>query len=146
MIAQLILSILLAAILLYAWTEYRRSPAVAVLAVFAATAGLYFVWVPEHSTQLAELVGIGRGVDLILYIWVCISLIVLLNLHLKLRTQTELITTLARKVALAEARSDRPPDESAASSVRTLNPAGDTTAKAPRPSPTSIGLARVARD
>jgi hypothetical protein len=30
--------------------------------------------VPEHSTQLAELVGIGRGVDLILYIWVCISL------------------------------------------------------------------------
>jgi hypothetical protein len=59
--------------------------------------------VPDHSTQLAELVGIGRGVDLILYTWVCISLIVLLNLHLKLRTQMELITTLARKVALADA-------------------------------------------
>ena len=104
MIAQLILSALLAAILLYAWAEYRRSPAVALLAVAAAAAGLYFVWLPSHSTRLAELVGIGRGVDLILYIWVCISLIVLLNLHLKLRTQTELITTLARKIALAEAR------------------------------------------
>jgi small membrane protein len=103
MIAQLILSLLLAGILLYAWTEYRRSPAVAVLALLAASAGLYFVWMPEHSTQLAEWVGIGRGVDLILYIWVCISLIVLLNLHLKLRTQMELITTLARKVALADA-------------------------------------------
>jgi hypothetical protein len=104
MIAQLILSVLLAAILLYAWTEYRRSPAVALLAVTAAAAGLYFVWLPSHSTWLAELVGIGRGVDLILYIWVCISLIVLLNLHLKLRTQNELITTLARKIALADAR------------------------------------------
>ena len=60
MIAQLILSALLAAILLYAWAEYRRSPAVAFLTVAIATAGLYFVWMPEHSTQLAELVGIGE--------------------------------------------------------------------------------------
>jgi small membrane protein len=105
MIAQFILSILLAGILVYAWSEYRQSPVVALLAVFVATAGLYFVWVPEHSTQLAELVGIGRGVDLIIYIWVCLSLIVVLNLHLKLRTQMELITTLARKIALADARS-----------------------------------------
>ena len=69
-----------------------------------ATAGLYFVWLPQHSTQLAELVGIGRGVDLILYVWVCISLVVLLNLHLKLRNQTELITTLARNIAIADAQ------------------------------------------
>ena len=108
MIAQLILSILLAAVLVYAWTEYRRSPAVAIVTVLVATAGLYFIWVPEHSTQLAELVGIGRGVDLILYVWVCISLIVLLNLHLKLRTQMELITTLARKIAIADAQSAGP--------------------------------------
>jgi hypothetical protein len=78
---------------------------VAILAVFVATAGLYFVWFPSHSTQLAELVGIGRGVDLILYIWVCISLIVLLNLHLKLRTQMELVTLLARQLAMSDARS-----------------------------------------
>jgi small membrane protein len=104
MIAQIVLSALLAGILLYAWTEYRRSPAVALLTVFVASAGIYLVWVPEHSTQLAELVGIGRGVDLILYIWVCISLIVLLNLHLKLRNQMELITTLARRIAIADAQ------------------------------------------
>ena len=103
MIAQFILSILLAGVLVYAWSEYARSPAIALLAVFVAIAGLYFVWMPEHSTQLAELVGIGRGVDLILYIWVCLSLIVVLNLHLKLRTQMELITVLARRIALADA-------------------------------------------
>jgi small membrane protein len=104
MIAQVILSMLLAGVLIYAFSEYARSPAVAVLAALVTTAGLYFVWMPEHSTQLAELVGIGRGVDLILYIWVCLSLIVVLNLHLKLRTQMELITVLARKIALTDGR------------------------------------------
>jgi hypothetical protein len=105
--AQVILSILLAGILLYAWTEFRRSPAVSMLSMVLAGAGLYFVWVPAHSTYLAELVGIGRGADLILYLWVCISLILLLNLHLKLRMQMELITMLARKLALVDASAKR---------------------------------------
>ena len=116
MIAQVILSLLLAGILLYARVEYRRAPAVAVLAVLIATAGLYFVWFPSHSTEIAALVGIGRGVDLILYIWVCISLVVLLNLHLKLRTQMELITILARKAAITDTLSNEariPPGHSA---------------------------------
>ena len=140
MIAQLILSILLAAVLVYAWTEYRRSPAVAIVTVLVATAGLYFIWVPEHSTQLAELVGIGRGVDLILYIWVCISLIVLLNLHLKLRTQMELITTLARKIAIADAQSAGPAHGRDANAAPSLSPVDETVGVSefevrPEPSP-----------
>jgi small membrane protein len=104
MIAQLVLTILLFGVLLYAWTEYRRSPAVAAAAVLVVLGGLYFVWLPAHATALAELVGIGRGVDLIIYIWVVISLLVMLNLHLKLRAQMELITELAREIAIAKAR------------------------------------------
>ncbi len=73
-------------------------------AMHAAVTGLYFVWLPSHATWLAAQVGVGRGVDLILYVWVVISLIVLLNLHLKLRVQTELITVLARELAIANAR------------------------------------------
>lgn len=104
MIAQIFFSALLGVVFLYAWSEYRRSPAVAALSLITALAGLYFVWVPAHSTRLAEFVGIGRGVDLILYTWVGISLIVILNLHLKLRTQLEMITLLARAIALTGAR------------------------------------------
>ena len=102
MIAQIFFTVLLGTVFLYAWIEYRRSPVVAVLSSMVALAGLYFVWVPSQSTRLAEFVGIGRGVDLILYTWVGISLLVILNLHLKLRTQLELITVLARKIALAD--------------------------------------------
>jgi small membrane protein len=101
MIAQIRLSLLLCAVFLYAWIEYRRSPVVAFLSSVASLAGLYFVWVPSDSTRLAAFVGIGRGVDLILYTWVGISLIIILNLHLKLRTHLELITVLARTIALA---------------------------------------------
>ncbi len=104
MIARILLTILLGVVLLYAWREYRRSPVIAFLAVLAACWGLYFVWVPEHATRLAAFAGIGRGVDLILYTWVVISLILLLNLHLKLRAQMETITILARSIALANAK------------------------------------------
>lgn len=108
MIAQALLSLLLFSVLVYAWVEYRRSPLVAALSAGAGLAGLYFVWVPSHSTWVAEAVGVGRGADLILYVWVCISLIVLLNLHLKLRTQHELITKLARTIAIANADTAAP--------------------------------------
>ena len=103
MIAQAILSFLLCIVLVYSWAEYRRSPAVALLSFIVSLTGIYFVWMPSHSTHVAEFIGIGRGVDLIMYLWVCISLIVLLNVHLKLRSQHELITALARAIALANA-------------------------------------------
>jgi small membrane protein len=105
MVAQLVLTALLFGILLYAWTEYRRSPAVSVAAVLAVCGGLYFVWFPRHATVMAEFVGIGRGVDLIIYVWVVISLLIGFNLHLKLRAQMELITELAREIALLKAQS-----------------------------------------
>ncbi len=100
MIGQLLLSILLACVLVYAWAQYRRSPLVAAASMVAGVAGLYLVWAPEQSTAVAEFIGIGRGADLILYLWVCISLNMLLSLHLKLRVQHEMLTKLARTMAL----------------------------------------------
>ena len=103
MIAQLLLTAMLFTILLYATMTWRQAPIIGLITVIAASWGLYFVWVPAHATRLAALVGINRGVDLILYTWVVISLIMLLNLHLKLRSQMELITVLARRIAIDEA-------------------------------------------
>lgn len=108
MIAQIGFSILLTSVMAYAWTEYRRAPVIAILSMLVASAGLYFVWLPAHATTLAALVGIGRGVDLIIYIWMIISLMLLLNLHLKLRSQAELITILIREAAVANARRGKP--------------------------------------
>jgi small membrane protein len=103
MIGQIFLTAILAAILLYAFTAYRKAPVIGLAAVAIALAGLSLVWMPEQATWLAHAAGIGRGADLILYTWVLISLLILLNLHLKLRAQAELVTRLARAMALAEA-------------------------------------------
>ena len=108
MIAQALLTLLLVAVLLYAWSQYRTAPAIGLIAVAIAIVGLYFVWLPTHATALAAWMGIGRGVDLILYTWVAFSLIALLNLHLKIRAQMEVITALARSIALANARDHAP--------------------------------------
>ena len=104
MIAQVILSVLLLGVVIYAWTEYKRAPAVALLSAMVSACGVYFIWFPETSTHWAEIVGIGRGADLVLYTWSCVSLLVILNLHLKLRSQLEMITGLARTVAIANAQ------------------------------------------
>jgi small membrane protein len=107
MIAQLLLTAFLALVLVYAWSAHRTVPIIGLLASCAALAGLYFVWVPEHATALAAFVGIGRGSDLILYTWVVISLLIMLNLHLKLRLQLDMITRLARAVAIDRVKESR---------------------------------------
>ncbi|UGY25411.1 DUF2304 domain-containing protein [Bradyrhizobium septentrionale] len=107
MIAQLLLTALLTLVLVYAWSAHRTVPIIGLLASSAALAGLYFVWMQEHATALAALVGIGRGSDLIVYIWVVISLLIMLNLHLKLRLQLDMITRLARAVAIDRAKESR---------------------------------------
>jgi len=134
MIAQALLSVLLGGVLVYAWAEYRRSPLVGALSIMAGLAGLYFVWMPSHSTLVAEFVGIGRGVDLILYLWVCISLTVMLNLHLKLRAQQETITKLARSIATANV---------VAAAHET--PAAVTAEEAPKPAAADVHTSRQMR-
>ena len=130
MIAQLVLTGLLLATLFYAWLEYPRSPAVGLLTLLAAWAGLFFVWFPEQATRLAAWAGIGRGVDLVIYIWIGISLIVLLNLHLKIRAQMELITVLARRIAIAGVA-----DAQSAQNARVAPPMHDTDPAGTNPAP-----------
>jgi hypothetical protein len=103
MIAQFLLSGLLGGLLVYAIKASRRTPIVSWLSAIVAIGGLYVVWMPSHASAVAEWVGIGRGADLVLYIWAAMSIIIVLNLHLKLRGQLELITVLARHLALLQA-------------------------------------------
>ena len=125
MIAQAILSLLLCSVLIYAWAEYRRSPVVALVSLVASLVGLYLVWIPSHTTRVAEFIGIGRGADLVMYLWICISLIVMLNLHLKLRSQYEVITALARAIALSNAYSSTEGARLRSIEQETAKPAGN---------------------
>lgn len=103
MIAQLVLTIGLTACLFYVFSLGRALPVIR-LGLFAVVLiGYLFVWVPELTNIMANLMGIGRGADLIMYLWIVVSLFLIMRLHIRLREQSELITKIAREHALTEA-------------------------------------------
>ena len=102
MIAQFVFSCVLLSVILVAFVQLAQSPLVGGLVIIVALFGAYLVWMPESATQIAHYVGIGRGADLLLYIWVLISFSVLLAIYLAVRGQLQIITALARRIALAE--------------------------------------------
>jgi small membrane protein len=59
---------------------------------------------PDITNWLAERVGVGRGADLLLYLTVIGFLFVAVNTYLKFKDYHARLTSLARTVAIEEAR------------------------------------------
>ena len=74
----------------------------ALLAIVAA--GVVFVINPELTTRIAHGVGVGRGTDLLLYLFCLASVTVFLKLYKKNRALEEKLTEIARHVALQSAQ------------------------------------------
>jgi hypothetical protein len=88
----------------YGWRQRRVSPAIGVTMPLVSLLGIALVLRPNWAQLGADLLGIGRGADLVLYLWSVASLLLLANLHFRMRAQSALITTLARELAIVEAR------------------------------------------
>ena len=104
MIIQLILSIGLAGCLFYVASLGRSSLALRAALLAIVLSGFVFVWLPDLTNVVASWVGVGRGADLVMYIWIVLTLLLIVRLHLKLRGQSEALTTLARRIALDESK------------------------------------------
>jgi hypothetical protein len=102
-IIQVVLMAGLAAALVFAVLQRRASSFVASISALASVAGMYFVLLPDQANRLAHYVGVGRGADLILYVWLVISLVVSVHLHIRLLRQQRAITALARELAIRSA-------------------------------------------
>jgi hypothetical protein len=113
MIFQLIATVVLAGIAVYAYAQNRTSPKLALAVITLLVAGEVMVLAPNTATLLANRLGIGRGADLVFYLWILLSLVIALNLHLKLRASHEQMAALVRALALREA-AQNPPDSEAA--------------------------------
>ncbi len=74
------------------------------LELTAFVCGAFFIAFPERATALAHMVGIGRGVDFLLYplvIWLVRESLLTRRLR---QEDSERMTQLARAIAIAEAR------------------------------------------
>ena len=104
MIAQWFLSAALLLVALYALSQWRVAPLVAGSILCTALAGALVVTFPELATRTAHVLGIGRGADLIMYVFIVVILAAILNIHIKLRANNRQLTELARSIALQSAR------------------------------------------
>lgn len=103
MIIQIVLSIGLGVCLFYVVSLGRSSATIRASLFVIVVAGLVFVWFPNITNRIAKIVGVGRGADLVMYVWIVVNLLLVLRLHLKLRDQSEILTKIARRIALNEA-------------------------------------------
>jgi hypothetical protein len=103
MIFQVFLVVALLALSAYAYSQRRRVPLVAYGVLVLSAGGIALAVAPEFANQLAEFIGVGRGADLILYVFVLIVLAAIFNLHLRLRAQQETLTELVRALGIRNA-------------------------------------------
>ncbi len=69
-----------------------------------AAAGVYFVWNPDQMTRLAQMVGIGRGADLVTYATTLILFLTGVAASMRERRSNEVLTQLVRRLAIQQAR------------------------------------------
>ncbi len=95
---KILLALPLLALVLLFLTRLQNQTFYRLSLILVALAGLTLVLFPELSTQIAVAVGVGRGVDLVIYIGGVVFFIGMVVLYSKLRrierTQTEIIRNM----------------------------------------------------
>jgi hypothetical protein len=102
MIISLLLILTLLCVSLYAYRVIVRGAMVGLILLFFSGIAIFFVFFPNQTIMIANLLGVGRGTDLLLYICFMIGIILMLLIHVKFQQQSILITHLARAMALNE--------------------------------------------
>jgi hypothetical protein len=100
MIIKVLLTALLVFIALFIVLQHMASRGMRLTVLFMLATGAYFVWQPDHANVVAQVLGVGRGADLLMYLWVVITFSVMLVLYLKIVEMNRMLTQLARRLAL----------------------------------------------
>lgn len=109
MIRYVLTAMLLVGIV-FALREWKQSRLLFLAIAVLSLGGIYFVWDEEQTTRIANLMGVGRGADLVLYVYSAISFVLIVSLLIRIKLLHEQFTDLTRAVALANARRvDAPP-------------------------------------
>lgn len=106
-IFQLLLIVVIAIAAIAALRTLRGDRSIAIkrlIAILIAFAALLAIVFPEILTWAANLIGIGRGTDLLLYLFVIVTILFGVGAVRARARQDARVTELARAVALMEAR------------------------------------------
>ncbi|MDO9496031.1 MAG: DUF2304 domain-containing protein [Nocardioides sp.] len=79
--------------------------------VLVAFGGMFTVIFPDSLTRVAQLVGVGRGTDLLLYAFVVFSSLVAIGFHQRIERLEAQMAELVRELAVLTAQFARKPDD-----------------------------------
>ena len=98
---RILLTVLLSIGLVFALREWKQSRVLFAAILCLTLGGIGLVWFDGLATRIANLMGVGRGADLVLYISSAISFVLVVSLVLRIKRLQEQLTDLARAMALA---------------------------------------------
>lgn len=101
-IGQLVFLVAAVAFAIYA-TRLRSTLADRLIYIILAVAGFVLVLYPDWSTSIAHRIGIGRGVDLVIYLFIVFSLFHYASGAARARQMERAITAMIREHAIAAA-------------------------------------------
>lgn len=68
--------------------------------ILVSLVGLYFIFFPESASVIAKLVGIGRGADLVFYLFILFTWFWFSSSSIKMRRTERKITDIVRAMAI----------------------------------------------
>ncbi|HYE53957.1 MAG TPA: DUF2304 domain-containing protein [Chitinophagaceae bacterium] len=99
-LTQLILIVGLLAILVSYFRWFRSAVMDKLLVAVILAAGIFMVVFPDLTNRLAATLGVGRGADLVFYLFIVGFCYLILMLYAKIRKLEQQLAELARKQAL----------------------------------------------
>ena len=102
---QILLSLSLLASLWLVWRRKRQGAVglrVASLWSLGTIGALVVVWIPETASRAAQLFGVGRGADLVVYFGLVLLFVLVFQLHVSHVRQERQLTELVRREALRD--------------------------------------------
>jgi small membrane protein len=107
MLIRVILITAFAAIAYFAFLKRRTAPVHIIVVMLLLALASIFVLAPELSTAMAHAVGVGRGVDLVMYLVQTGLFFIVVHYFTKFVEMNTQITHLAREITLLRAELER---------------------------------------
>ncbi|MEJ5994698.1 DUF2304 domain-containing protein [Pedobacter sp. Du54] len=91
--------------------RFRRHAMSRLVMIIISFLGVLFILFPSLSNELAEYVGVGRGADLIIYLFMVFSFLYNIFMYAKLRMIRQDQTEIIKNIAIQNAKDNRKKDD-----------------------------------
>jgi small membrane protein len=100
---KIALSLLFMLLLIIGCVGYKSSKLLGSTVIVGSIAALVLVWNETWVSELAHVLGVGRGADLLLYLWIPLSAVLMIFSYLRTRQLERQLTRVCREIAIAHA-------------------------------------------